>query len=77
MRHDLSVAKMAPSQNHFDDSDVIAINVLRFLGVRSLVNFGATGKSNRIAMMSEIERRKMHVAKTEVKVARLMSTQNQ
>ena len=56
--HDRSVAEEAPVKNYFDDSGVIAENVLHFLGVRSLVNFEATIKFHRIAMMGEIERRR-------------------
>lgn len=48
--HNRSVAEAAPV-NHVDYYDIIAGNVLRFLAIRSLVNFGATGKSHRVAMM--------------------------
>jgi hypothetical protein len=75
--HHRIASEAARVHNYFDDSDVVATNVLRFLGVRSLVNFGATGKSNRIAMLVEIERRKKHIADTEIEVARLMSDQHQ
>ena len=60
-----------------EHSDVIAENVVRFLGVRSLVSFGATSKSHRVAMEEEVERRKRRIAATEVEVARLMAAQQQ
>ena len=66
-----------PFPNPFDNSNVIAENVLRFLGVRSLVAFGATSKSHRIAMTGEVEYRKKVIADTEIEVARLMSAQRQ
>ena len=60
-----------------EHSDVIAENVVRFLGVRSLVSFSATSKSHRVAMEEEVERRKRRIAATEVEVARLMAAQQQ
>jgi hypothetical protein len=78
-------ARMGPYErpphhpNPFDDSDGGAIveNVLVFLGVRSLVAFGATSVSHRIAMKREIEYRKVRIADAEIEVARLMSAQHQ
>jgi hypothetical protein len=66
-----------PDPNPFDNFDVIVENVLRFLGVRSLVAFGATSKSHRIAMTGEVEYRKKVISDTEIEVARLMSAQRQ
>ena len=57
-------------------TDVIA-NVVKFLGVRSLVRFGATSKSHWVEVVKEGERRKAYIAKVEVEVARLMSSQKQ
>jgi hypothetical protein len=54
--------------NYFKNFDVIAKNVLRFLGVRGLVYFGATSKSHRIAMEREVKCRKKNIAETEIEV---------
>jgi hypothetical protein len=51
--------------------------VVQFLGVRSLVSFGATSTTNRILMKNEIERRKAVIVKTEYDVAKLMAAERQ
>ena len=52
--------------------------MVQFLGVRSLVTYGATSTSNLIVMKNEIERRKAVIVKTEYDVAKLiMAAQRQ
>lgn len=58
-------------------ADFISPAVAEFLGVRSLVCFGATSKSNRLTATKEVERRKMRIAEVEVDVLRLMTSQKQ
>mgnify|MGYP006969983384 CR=1 FL=1 len=58
-------------------ADFISPALAQFLGVRSLVCFGATSKSNRSAVPKEVGRRKMRIAEAEVEVARLMTSQEQ
>ena len=57
--------------------DVIGEEVVRFLGVRSLISFGATSKAHRIVMEKEIERRKAYIAQVEVEVTQLMAAMYQ
>ena len=67
----------APLGSSGDDSlfglaDYISSMVVQFLGVRSLVSFGATGKSHRETMQNEVKRRKECIAEVEVEVTRLI-----
>jgi hypothetical protein len=59
------------------DECITAPLVVQFLGVRSLVNHGATSTANRIVMKNEIERRKEVIVKTEYDVAKLMAAERQ
>ena len=61
----------------FGLADYISSMVVQFLGVRSLVSFGATGKSQRKTMQNEVERRKAYIADVEVEVTGLMATSKQ
>ena len=72
----------APLGSSGDDSlfglaDYISSMVVQFLGVRSLVSFGATGKSHRETMQNEVKRRKECIAEVEVEVTRLMASSKQ
>jgi len=72
----------APLGSSGDDSlfglaDYISSMVVQFLGVRSLVSFGATGKSHRETMQNEVKRRKECVAEVEVEVTGLMASSKQ
>ena len=72
----------APLGSSGDDSlfglaDNISSMVVQFLGVRSLVSFGATGKSHRETMQNEVKRRKECIAEVEVEVTRLMASAKQ
>jgi hypothetical protein len=71
-----STAKPAGVGLLLEHSDVIA-DVVQYLGVRSLVRFGATRKSNRAAVAKEVERRKAHIAEIEDEVTLLMAAQKQ
>jgi hypothetical protein len=61
----------------FGLADYISSMVVQFLGVRSLVSFGATSKSQRKTMRNEIKRRKKCIAEVEVEVTRLMASSKQ
>jgi hypothetical protein len=52
-----------------EHSGVIAANVVRFLGVWSLVSFSAKSKSHRVVLEREVECRKSRIAVTKVEVA--------
>lgn len=72
----------APSVSSGDDSlfglaNYIAPMVVKFLGVRSLVSFGATSKCQRGTMQNEVHRRKECIAEVEVEVTRLMASSKQ
>lgn len=72
----------APSVSSGDDSlfrlaNYIAPMVVKFLGVRSLVSFGATSKCQRRTMQNEVNRRKECIAVVEVEVTRLMASAKQ
>ena len=58
-------------------SNFITHTVARYLGVRSLLSFGATCKSHRIVMSKEIERRKARIEKICTEIRRLMASQKQ
>jgi hypothetical protein len=58
-------------------ADFIAPMVVQFLGVRSLISFGATGKSQRMTIVNEVKRRKAYIADIEVEVTRLMALAKQ
>ena len=62
---------------HFELADFISSMVVQFLGVRSLVAFGATSKSHRAALANEVDRRKACIAEVEVEVTRLMASEKQ
>ena len=62
---------------HFELADFIAPMVVQFLGVRSLVSFGATSKSHRAALANEVDRRKACIAEVEVEVTNLMALEKQ
>ena len=64
-------------ENAVLDECIAAPLVVQFLGVRSLVTYGATSTSNLIVMKNEIERRKAVIVKTEYDVAKLMAAQRQ
>ena len=57
--------------------DVIGEEVVRFLGVRSLISFGATSRAYRIVMEKEVERRKAYISQVEVEVTQLMAAMHQ
>jgi hypothetical protein len=57
-------------------NDVIA-HIAQFLGVRSLVRFGATSITHRIVAAREVERRKARIAEIENEVGLLMVSQKQ
>jgi hypothetical protein len=59
------------------DECITAPLVVQFLGVRSLISFGATSTTNRILMKNEIERRKAVIVKTEYDVAERMAAERQ
>ena len=61
----------------FGLANFIAPMVVQFLGVRSLISFGATSKSQQTTMAHEVERRKACIADIEVEVTRLMASANQ
>ena len=61
---------------HFELADFISSMVVKFLGVRSLVAFGATSKSHRAALANEVDRRKACIAEVEVEVTRLRHQRN-
>ena len=61
----------------FGLANFIAPMVVQFLGVRSLISFGATSKSQQTTMAHEVERRKARIADIEVEVTRLMASANQ
>lgn len=61
----------------FGLADFIALMVVQFLGVRSLVSFGATSKSHRAAVVNEVDRRKACIAEAEVEMTRLMASEKQ
>ncbi|KAL3788152.1 hypothetical protein ACHAW5_006600 [Stephanodiscus triporus] len=54
-------------------ADFIAPEVVQFLGVRSLVRFGAACKYHALVVSKEVERRKKCIADIEDEVVRLMS----
>ena len=58
-------------------SNFITYAVAQFLGVRSLLSFGATCKSHRSVVSKEIERRKACIEEICIEVRRLMVLQNQ
>lgn len=57
--------------------DVIGEEVVRFLGVRSLISFDATSRAYRIVMEKEVERRKAYISQVEVEVTQLMAAMEQ
>ena len=59
------------SKNGLAISDFIAHAVVQFLGVRSLVRFGAACKSHALVVSREVERRKGCIAAVENEVMRL------
>ena len=56
--------------------DFIASTVVQFLGVRSLVRFGATCKSHGVVVSREVVRRKKRITTIEVEVIRLMDSRS-
>jgi len=64
------------TNNHpgsFDLSSFIAPAIVQFLGVRSLVRFGATSKFHMAVMLEEVERRRKQIVAVEVEVAKLIA----
>ncbi len=57
-----------------DASGFIATAVVQFLGVRSLVSFGATSKSNKAVVDEEVGRRKAEIARIEMEIKLLMGS---
>ena len=57
----------------FDLSSFIAPAIVQFLGVRSLVRFGATNKFHMAVMLGEVERRRKQIVAVEVEVAKLIA----
>ncbi len=60
--------------NLLSRSDFIASEVVQYLGVRSLVRFGASCKYHALVVSREVERRKKCIADIEDEVVRMMST---
>jgi hypothetical protein len=58
-------------------ADFIAPTVVHFLGVQSLLRFGATCKAYQVVVSSEVLRRKDYIAEIEGEVARLLTYQKQ
>jgi len=58
-------------------ADFIAPTVVHFLGVQSLLRFGATCKAYQVVVSSEVVRRKDYIAEIEGEVVRLLMFQKQ
>lgn len=69
----LSTTSLTTVLSGFNLADFIAPEVAKYVGVRSLVRFGATSKYNFMVMTNEIDRRKKCVAYIEEEVVRLMT----
>ena len=59
------------------NADFIAPTVAQFLGVQSLLRFGATCKAYQVVVSSEVLRRKDYIAEIGGEVARLLTSQKQ
>jgi hypothetical protein len=66
-----SVTSAGEESNGLALSDFIVYAVAPFLGVRSLVRFGATSKSHAVVVSKEVERRKACISAAEDEVKRL------
>lgn len=71
-----SSSSLTTGLNDFNIANFIAPKVARYLGVRSLVRFGASSKYNFTVMTNEIECRKKDIANIEVFVVRLLNVSN-
>lgn len=71
----ISIPPAMRRKNGFALADFVAPAVAQFLGVRSLVRFGAVCKSHKVAVTKEVTRRKECIADIEDKVKQLMGSQ--
>jgi hypothetical protein len=58
----------------FGLSSFIAPAIVQFLGVRSLVRFGATSKFHKGVLLGEVERRRKQIVAVEAEVAQLLAS---
>jgi hypothetical protein len=61
------------SMDPFGLSSFIAPTIVQFLGVRSLVCFGATCKFHKVVLLGEVERRRTCIVAVEAEVAQLVA----
>lgn len=71
MRAHTSAVPLGEESSWLALSDFIAHEVVQFLGVRSLLRFGATCKCHKLVVTMEVDRRKSYIASIEEEVARL------
>jgi hypothetical protein len=62
------------SMDPFGLSSFIAPTIVQFLGVRSLVRFGATSKLHKGVLLGEVERRRTCIVAVEAEVAQLLAS---
>lgn len=67
----------ADEDSSFVICDIIAPIVVEFLGVLSLVRFGATSKSHRVVVLNEVMRRRKVVALIEEDVSNLIGSRDE